>query len=222
MADNVVLNLGSGGATIATDDIGGVQYQKVKLTFGPDGTATEVSSTAPIPVDQVKKATYSASTTAVLVAAVTSPNPFFTIYGSATKIIRVQSIIVSGLTLTAVAYLNIGSRKYSTAVSGGTSTALTKIPFDSASPASTATNINAYTAIPTAGTTVADLSCRRVLGQATTAAASGITQVIDFDFGATDGTAPILRGTGEGIGLYWITAPATAVSMLIRVIWTEE
>lgn len=50
MADNVVLNLGSGGATIATDDVGGAQHQYVKVEFGADGTATKVSTTDPLPV----------------------------------------------------------------------------------------------------------------------------------------------------------------------------
>ncbi len=36
MADNVLLNSGSGGETLATDDIAGIQYQRVKLA---DGTA---------------------------------------------------------------------------------------------------------------------------------------------------------------------------------------
>ena len=36
MVDNVTLNTGSGGETLATDDVGGVQYQRVKLV---DGTA---------------------------------------------------------------------------------------------------------------------------------------------------------------------------------------
>lgn len=49
MADNVAITAGS-GTSIATDDIGGVQYQRVKATFGADGTATDVSSTAPLPV----------------------------------------------------------------------------------------------------------------------------------------------------------------------------
>lgn len=39
MADNVAITAGS-GTTVATDDIGGVQYQRQKLTLGPDGTAT--------------------------------------------------------------------------------------------------------------------------------------------------------------------------------------
>jgi hypothetical protein len=223
MADNVLLNLGTGGDTIAADDIGGVKYQIVKFAFGVLDTATLVSSTNPMPVTQIKQATYRASTTAVLVPAVTSPNPWFTIYGSATKTMRIQRIVVSGITLTAVAYVNIGVKKYSTAVSGGTSTTLTQVPLDANSAAGTATNVNAYTAIPTAGTTVGDVSSRRVLGQATTAAAAGIPQIIDFDFSVSnDGTTPILRGTAQGIGLYFITAPATTISCLVTVEWTEE
>lgn len=45
MADNTVLNTGAGGDTIATDDVAGVKYQRVKLM---DGTA---DSTAVIPGD---------------------------------------------------------------------------------------------------------------------------------------------------------------------------
>ena len=37
MADNVLLNPGSGGQTVATDDIGGIQYQRVKVVIGGDG-----------------------------------------------------------------------------------------------------------------------------------------------------------------------------------------
>ena len=37
MADNTVINLGSGGDTIASDDISGVKYQRVKLVYGMDG-----------------------------------------------------------------------------------------------------------------------------------------------------------------------------------------
>lgn len=38
------------GATIATDDIGGVQHQLVKVEFGVDGVATPVSDADPLPV----------------------------------------------------------------------------------------------------------------------------------------------------------------------------
>lgn len=39
MADNVSITAGA-GTSIATDDIGGVQFQRVKLAVGPDGTHT--------------------------------------------------------------------------------------------------------------------------------------------------------------------------------------
>lgn len=50
MADNVAITEGS-GTTIATEDVSGVQHQKVKVEFGADGVATLVSSTDPLPVD---------------------------------------------------------------------------------------------------------------------------------------------------------------------------
>jgi hypothetical protein len=50
MADNTVLNPGSGGDTIASDDIAGVKYQRVKPAWGVDGSAVDVSAAAPLPV----------------------------------------------------------------------------------------------------------------------------------------------------------------------------
>ena len=52
MVDNTVLNTGSGGDTIASDDIGGVKHQRVKVQHGADGSATDVSAASPLPVDQ--------------------------------------------------------------------------------------------------------------------------------------------------------------------------
>lgn len=49
MADNVSINPGT-GTPIATDDIGGVQYQRVKVCYGPDGSATDASADNPLPV----------------------------------------------------------------------------------------------------------------------------------------------------------------------------
>ena len=52
MADNVPTNAGSGGATIAADDISSVLYQRLKLIFGADGTNEgDVSSTNGLPVN---------------------------------------------------------------------------------------------------------------------------------------------------------------------------
>ena len=49
MADNVGYTPGT-GATVAADEIDGVLYQRVKLTSGEDGTATDVSDANPLPV----------------------------------------------------------------------------------------------------------------------------------------------------------------------------
>lgn len=49
-ADNVVLNSGSGGATLAADDIAGIHHQRVKIEHGADGSATDVSTASPLPV----------------------------------------------------------------------------------------------------------------------------------------------------------------------------
>lgn len=71
MADNVTLNAGSGGATIAADDISSVWYQRVKVCWGLDGTATDTSASNPIPVVQTGTLTVqpgnTANTTAWLV-----------------------------------------------------------------------------------------------------------------------------------------------------------
>jgi len=51
MADNTTLNSASGGDTIASDDIGGVKFQRVKLIHGADGVnAGDVSNANPLPV----------------------------------------------------------------------------------------------------------------------------------------------------------------------------
>ena len=53
MADNVVLSAGTAdGVTLATDDVGGVHYQIVKVSFGALDTATAVSGANPLPVVQ--------------------------------------------------------------------------------------------------------------------------------------------------------------------------
>lgn len=51
MADNVTANSGSGGATFAADDIGGVHFPRTKLTIGADGANDgDVSAANPLPV----------------------------------------------------------------------------------------------------------------------------------------------------------------------------
>lgn len=53
MADNITLNTGTGGAVLATDDIGSVHYQIIKVAFGALDTATLVTSGVGLPVNLV-------------------------------------------------------------------------------------------------------------------------------------------------------------------------
>ena len=50
MADNVNINASSGTANIATDDVGGVQFQNVKIDVGGNGLSVPLSSSNPLPV----------------------------------------------------------------------------------------------------------------------------------------------------------------------------
>ena len=52
MADNVGYTPGS-GEVIATDDIGGVQYQRVKPVWGTDGVANDVNAATPLPIQVI-------------------------------------------------------------------------------------------------------------------------------------------------------------------------
>lgn len=47
-ADNIAITPGSGD-TVAADDVGSAKHQRVKVEFGADGTATEVSPSNPLP-----------------------------------------------------------------------------------------------------------------------------------------------------------------------------
>jgi hypothetical protein len=79
MADNVVANSGSGGATFATDDIGGTHFPRTKLVHGADGANDgDVANANPLPVKlvpatangcSVAKTISAASTNAVSVKA---------------------------------------------------------------------------------------------------------------------------------------------------------
>lgn len=49
MPDNISSPIAS-GQVLATDEIAGVHYPRSKMTYGADGSATDVSSTNPLPV----------------------------------------------------------------------------------------------------------------------------------------------------------------------------
>lgn len=52
MSDNTTLDAMAGGDVIASDDVNGVKYQRVKVSFGADGFASDVSPNNPLPISQ--------------------------------------------------------------------------------------------------------------------------------------------------------------------------
>lgn len=66
MADNTTLSTMTGGDVIATDDIAGVKYQRVKVNYGADGSAIDVDATHGLPSNLVGTATFSPSDTSTL------------------------------------------------------------------------------------------------------------------------------------------------------------
>lgn len=167
--------------------------------------------------------TYRVASIDPFVAAVTADAPFFLIEGSATKVVTVKRIILSGFSLTAVAYIAMNVVKYSTAASGGTATSAPLVPLDSSFAPATASLVKYYTAAPTPGTTVGNIATRRPLLQATTAAAAGIPPVVVFDFSDMPHTnGVVLRGVAQGLGVEWPVAPASAVTLSAEIEWTEE
>lgn len=161
-------------------------------------------------------AAYTAANSAV--AAVASATDIFEIAGSASKVIKVRQVIISGIA-TAAAYSIVKLLKRSTANTGGTATTLTNVPLDSTSAAATAV-CKSYTANPTTGNLVGMITAIRVpLLTATTATAAPI--VINFDSGSS--MYPItLRGTAQSlvVNLDGVTITGGAISC--SFLWTEE
>lgn len=97
MADNIAITPGS-GATVATDDVGGIQYQRVKTAWGVDGAAVDTSATNPLPV----AAPAATTGTRTSVAAATSSTPVL-----AANTARLGGIVWNDST--AVLYVGLGA-----------------------------------------------------------------------------------------------------------------
>ena len=68
MSDNVTLP--GTGAVVATDDVGGFQFQRIKIAVGADGVAADASAATPLPVGGIRRDADTAY------AADLSPHPF--------------------------------------------------------------------------------------------------------------------------------------------------
>ena len=163
------------------------------------------------------RATYSSGLQFVAANAATD---IVTISGSATKVIRVNKIILSGTQTTAgVTTLYLFRR--STANTGGTlSGGVTLIPFDTTNPAATAT-VNVYLGNPTAlGTTVGAFDIFKIYFPAVAQASDYTPRIVQF--GDSTGQSFVLRGAAQILALNLNGVTLAGNSLDITIEWTEE
>lgn len=161
------------------------------------------------------EATYSA---AFRLACAATPTDIFMITGSGTKIVRVQSIMVSFDSTGGGSDMDCQFIRRSTLNTGGTSTSPTPVPHDTLNFGASAT-LAAYTANPTAlGTSLGAIE-RFFVG----ASANSGNPTAPFKYGPEAGNQPInLRGINDAlcISLAGGTVP-TGLTANLRVRWTE-
>ena len=199
-----VNNTHIGGTAIAAGTgISGAGVQRVTL-------ATDI----PLPT-AAPSTTYSASI--VGLATALTATDIFTITGSATRTVRVTRFMVNGVQTTA-AQVNVLIIKRSTANTAGTSTAPTRVAYDSTNAAATAT-VLAYTANPTLGTAVGTASASRAFipGAATASDAQGL-EIVSGDVGQQSMT---LRGIAEVLAVNLNATTVTGAAINVTVEWTE-
>ena len=191
------------------------------LTIGATSKAAYVNERDSRGNDVGMKTSYSATTTAKTAAAA-GTTVFAQIFGSGTKTIRIQRIIVCGVCATAAIYGDVIITKRTAVGSGGTPVTLTQMPKDSNSAAGTATVVKFFTAAPSAGTGGGTIATQMAFMPVTGTPAT-IVQPIIFDW-TTQGMneAPVLRGTGEGLELSFGTTTTNAPTLTVQFEWTEE
>lgn len=162
------------------------------------------------------RATYGAAAHALTSAA--NATDIFTVTGSSSKTIRITRVLFSSTEGSNGIHL-VRFIKRSTADSGGTSSAITAVPYDSASAAATAT-VLAYTANPTLGTAVGDLAAFTIQIPATNLNNSNYPW--EFAYGTRPAQAIVLRGTEQVFAVNLDATTITNGSFNISVEWTEE
>lgn len=158
---------------------------------------------------------------ATFAAPQTGAGDLFCIAGSASRLVKVKRVVVSGVDTTAQASV-INLVKRSTANTGGTSTAPTAGALDSQQVVTTPTAVlAAYTVIPTPGTSAGTVGSRlAAFNTAATASAS----LLSFDTTLENNYSDIrLRGVAQELCVNAPSAFTTAgPTLTVEVTWTEQ
>lgn len=210
---NVTVNNTSFGITNWLGSLAPTVGQKTMASSIP---VTLASDQPPINVLTLNSQTYSAAIVGLAVAA--AATDIFTLTGSATKTIKIRKVTVSA-TRTADAKTDLVMLVRSTANSGGTSTAPTRVPHDSLNAAATGT-VLAYTANPTLGALVGIIRARKQY--IPVAASSTLESETVYVFGEETNQAIILRGVSQVFSINLNGQTITGPSFDISITWTEE
>ncbi len=217
---STTLNPGSGGDTLATQTSGGNKYQAVVPVWGPDSGAFNVTGIGlgiPVQIVAGTKATYRAAITALVPAA--SATDVFTITGSATKIVKIDNISVSGTAGTAIV-ADVQLSKRSTADTGGASTAPTVVAVDATDAAGTAV-VAAYTANPTTGSLIGIVGSKKLALIATATPVSAVDR-IEWNFNGRGGKGLYLNAAAQQLCVNLNAQSITSGTLDIEVTWSEE
>jgi hypothetical protein len=168
--------------------------------------------------------TYAAVSVALTPGA--APTDIACLTGSATRVVRLKQVRVSGTAGTAI-NINTYLIKHIAADTGGTLATGTALPvpyaFDSNFPAATATT-QAWTANPTINdANPGEVSAQTVFLPVTSTAGAPGPAIFYWDDGGPAMSPPVLRGIAQQlcINLNGVTAPSTGL-MTITFQWTEQ
>jgi hypothetical protein len=222
VSGTVTANIGTtGGLALDTTLTGGTQKTKLVDSGGVNVASINGSGALLVTTTGGGSAAVYSATSGIFAPAALATTDIFIISGSATKTVR---ILYVGCTITqnVAAVKEVRLVKRSTANSGGTASAATKVPFDSTSAASTVATCQSYTANPTLGTTVGNISTVQFIAP-DNSLSNTICDLTLFDSQMSTSNPIILRGVAENLavnfgGVALGTGPATTVT----VVWSEE
>jgi hypothetical protein len=173
------------------------------------------------PYAKTQKASYVAATV-IKTAVPTGTTPFGQLFGSSTKIIRIQKVIIHATVGTAAVYGDVIVTKRAAIGSGGTMTAIVPVAKDSNSGATTVTSPGIFTGAPTAGTGGGVVAVKTAFCPITGTVASGPGEYV-FNFANESEQEPVvLRTAAEGIELSFATTPTNAPTVTFSIEYTEE
>ncbi len=181
-------------------------YDQQRSAIGTTGIAAVSTESA--------KATYSVGI--IGFTPVATPTDFWQLVGSATKVVRVLRISISGFATAAISE-DIQLIRRSTATTGATPTAPAIAQHDSNDAAPTAV-VNSLAANGALGTGAGTLRAQKLnLG------ATGAAGTIVWDFTTRNSKGIVLRGVAQQVALNWNGAAVPAGTLLdIDVEFTEE